>query len=121
MPELFPPLLHGTLREHYLLLFGAAAGIALVVGLVSAWVGAAIGARRAVRRAMREASEAHLALEQARLAELGRGIEAVALEVERIAEAQRYTARLLTERMPRLPGTLPPSATARTPDAITPH
>ena len=45
--ELFPPLFHGTLREHYLLLFGVAGGIALVTGLVSAWVGAYVGARRA--------------------------------------------------------------------------
>ena len=46
---MLPQILNGTLREHYLLLFGMAGGIAAVVGFVAAWVGAQFGARRAAR------------------------------------------------------------------------
>lgn len=36
-----------------------------------------------------------------RLARIEQAIEAVAIEVERVSEAQRYSARLLTERLPQ--------------------
>jgi hypothetical protein len=44
-----------------------------------------------------------------RLAALESTIEALALEIERLGEAQRYTARLLEERLPPLgaPGPAP--------------
>jgi hypothetical protein len=38
-----------------------------------------------------------------RLARIEQAIEAVAIEVERIAESERYSARLLTERLPERP------------------
>lgn len=119
--DLFPPLFDGTLRAHYLTLFGAAGGIALVAGLASAWVGARIGARRAVRRAWEDTAGAQAARTDARLEELARGVDAIAIEVERIAEAQRFAARLTAEREARrAPGRLP-SGASRTPDQVTPH
>ena len=36
---MLPPIWHGTLREHYLLLFGAAGLLSAVTGTVSAWLG----------------------------------------------------------------------------------
>lgn len=97
--EFFPPIFHGTLREHYLLLFGAAGGIALVTGMVSAWIGAYIGARRAARKTLLEAiAESPVRITEARMAELVQAVDAIAVEVERISEAQRFTARLLAER-----------------------
>ena len=121
MDPFFPPLLDGTLRAHYLLLFGAAGGIALVTGLISAWLGARFGARRAVQLAWEETAAAHATRTEARLAELGRSIDAIAVEVERISEAQRYSAKLLSERpLPRAPGHLS-SGPSRTPGQITPH
>jgi hypothetical protein len=117
MESLFPPFFHGTLREHYLILFGVAGGIALITGFVSAWLGAFIGARRAARRTMLEAMAARSApLNEARLNQLVDAVDAIALEVERISEAQRFTARLLAERQ------APPAPLARRdPGAITPH
>jgi hypothetical protein len=117
MESMFPPLFHGTLREHYLLLFGVAGGIALVSGLVSAWIGAYIGARRAARKTMLEAMTNSPALaNEARMTQLVEAVDAIALEVERISEAQRFTARLLAERQ------APPTPLSRRdPDAITPH
>jgi hypothetical protein len=117
MESLFPPFFHGTLREHYLVLFGAAGGIALVAGLVSAWIGAYIGARRAARKTMLEAMAASPArVNEARMNQLADAVDAIALEVERISEAQRFTARLLAERQ------APPVPLGRRdPGAITPH
>ncbi len=117
--ELFPPFFHGTLREHYLILFGAAGAIALVTGFVSAWFGAFIGARRAARRTMLEALAAQPAqLDAARLTQLVDAVDAIALEVERISEAQRFTARLLADR--QAPPAPAPVA-RRDPGVVTPH
>lgn len=59
--------------------------------------------------------------DSARLARLDADLEALTLEVERLAEGQRYTVRLLEERLPRV---LPQSPRPSVPDpgrAITPH
>jgi hypothetical protein len=102
--DLFPPFFHGTLREHYLILFGAAGGIALCTGLVGAWLGAFIGARRAARKTLLEAIAAQPPqLDEARFNQLVDAVDAIALEVERISEAQRFTARLIAERQAPAP------------------
>jgi hypothetical protein len=118
MDWLFPPMLDGTLREHYLMLFGAAGAIALVVGLSSAWIGAHFGAKRAVRRALRDAPAMMTPQADLRLADLTRAIDAIAVEVERISEAQRFTSKLLHERIP-VNGLEPPRR--REPGTTTPH
>lgn len=115
--DLFPPMIHGTLREHYLLLFGGAGLFALAVGGIGAWVGAWIGARRASRRVLEEMRRERAGLDEARHATLAQGIEAIALEVERISEAQRFATRLLSERAPA--PSLPP--VRREPGVTTPH
>jgi hypothetical protein len=45
-----------------------------------------------------------------RLERIEQAVEAIAIEVERIAEAQRYSAKLLTEQQKRLPPAEQPSA-----------
>ena len=112
--DLFPPYFDGTLREHYLLLFGSAGAIALVVGSVSAWLGAWLGGRRALAKALREAPHREARLADDGLTQLAESIDLIGLEVERIAEAQRFTARLLSERQ-----TVPPPR--RDQGVITPH
>ena len=118
MGPLFSPFFHGTPREYYLLLFGAAGAIALTCGFVGAWIGAFIGARRAARRTVLEVVRAQAPAEvsEARLTRLMDAVDAIALEVERISEAQRFSARLLAER--HAP---PPPVSHREPGAITPH
>ena len=116
MWSIFPPLFDGTLREHYLLLFGAAGAIALVVGSVSAWLGAHFAARRAVRRALRDAGVTAPVLSKEQLEQLVHSVDAIALEVERISEAQRFATRVLVERV------VPPvSAPRREAGVVTPH
>ena len=53
----------------------------------------------------------------------GAGDRSIAIEVERIGEAQRFTTKVLTERQPEpVAGRIPPAQTARRePGTITPH
>jgi hypothetical protein len=122
MFDLFPPMLGGTLREHYLLLFGSAGLFALGVGGTAAWLGAWLGTRRATRRVIEQAHREAQQLAEARHATLERSIEAIAIEVERISEAQRFSARLLTERaLAERPAVPAPPALRREPGTVTPH
>ena len=112
--DIFPPLIHGTLREHYLLLFGSAGVFALAAGFVGAWW----GARRATGVAVRkiEAATAE-ALNPGHVRALLATVEAIGLEVERVAEAQRFVAKVLVERN----DAVSPPSSRREPNQITPH
>jgi hypothetical protein len=71
----------------------------MTAGFVGAWLGARFGARAAARRALREAPRELGALgTTSQLRELAQAVDTVAVEVERISEAQRFTAKLLAER-----------------------
>jgi hypothetical protein len=128
--SIFHSIFHGTLRERDAILLVIAAGSALFVGGISAWIGAHFGARRAVRKAFREKIEIPSIVTEVRYDELSRSIDTVALEVERISEAQRYVAKLLAERL-SVPSTtatvaLPAAATTQNlprhePGVTTPH
>jgi hypothetical protein len=60
--------------------------------------------RRLVRRAPAPAALQPAAPSVApRIERLEQAIESIAVEMERVAEAQRYSARLLTERLPEAP------------------
>lgn len=107
----------GTMREHYLLLFSAAGGIGLMAGFIGSWTGGYLGARRAVRSAQLNAPAATDA-SRAQLTQLGQMVEAIAIEVERVAEGQRFTTRLLADRMPHSSA---PEMRPRGPDLTTPH
>jgi hypothetical protein len=111
----FPPILHGTLREHYLLLFGAAGAISMVVGSLSAWIGAQFGAKRLAKR-IAESQSLASGENAARFHELTQVMEGITLEVERIAEGQRFATKLLSERAAQ---TLAPPR--REPEMTTPH
>ncbi|MEO8622640.1 MAG: hypothetical protein ABI625_16335 [bacterium] len=107
-----PQMILGTTREHYLMLFGAAAAIGLTAGLIGSWLGGYLGARRAARTAQLTASTQNSAALQ--LAPVMQALDAIALEVERISEAQRFTTKVLSER----PGAMLPVRSAK---SITPH
>ena len=112
--SVFPPMVHGTLREHYLMLFGAAGSVAMTAGFVGAWIGARLAARAAIRQA-EELRRTALQPEQIR--DLSNSVEAIGLEVERIAEAQRFVAKVLVERR----DAIPPLPSQRSAGEITPH
>jgi hypothetical protein len=95
--SIFHSIFHG-MRDRDAMMLLAAGGVALFVGSVGAWLGAHFGARRAVKRAFRDRIEIPSLVTEVRYDELARSIDAIALEVERISEAQRFAAKLLVER-----------------------
>jgi len=129
--SIFHSVFHG-MRERDAMLLVVAGGVALFVGSVSAWLGAALGARRAVRRAFRDRIEIPSLVTEVRYDELARSIDAIALEIERISEAQRFAAKMLVERPANGPvsaatvAVAAPTVTAaamsrREPGVTTPH
>jgi uncharacterized protein YicC (UPF0701 family) len=54
-------------------------------------------------------------LTEARLARIEQAVDAIALEVERISEGQRFTTRLLSEHNQMLPKAAPRQLTSNTP------
>jgi hypothetical protein len=117
MMAMFPHILSGSLRDHYIMLFGIAGGIAAVVGFVAAWVGAQFGARRAARQAADIALANHAGDFDRNFGALVQAVDTIALEVERLSEGQRFTARLLSER-----SLLAPPSRQESPErVITPH
>lgn len=116
MLELFPTVWNGTLREHYLLLFSVAGSIALGAGFVGAWLGARFASRRMIQE-LRETlpGAQQQEMTNAQLGELSNAVDAMSLEVERLAEGQRFTARLLAD------GAHARHAPVRAPGVVTPH
>ena len=116
MIDFLPMHFLGTMREHYVLLFGTAGGIGLLAGFVGSWIGGWLGARRAVRAAQLSTPVAS-DVSRVQIAQLSQMVEAIAIEVERVAEGQRFTTRLLADRMPHAPSDIRPRAS----DMTTPH
>ena len=113
--DIFPRLIHGTLREHYIVLFGAASTVAIFTGFVGAWIGARWATRSALAQLDAKSREA---LNGNQIRDLATSLETIGLEVERIAEAQRFVAKVLVERRDVLP---PAPASRREANEITPH
>jgi hypothetical protein len=98
--------------ENALPLFALAAVVAaggLVIGVLATWWLRAKQLDLAERGVVTDASRTGI---EARLVRIEQIVESTAVEVERIAEAQRFTAKLLAEQQP--PRSLP-ERPARTP------
>jgi hypothetical protein len=127
--SIFHSIFHGTLRERDAIMLVLSGGVALFVGGLSAWLGASFGARRGVRKAFRSEVEIPSIVTEVRYDELARSIDTIALEVERISEAQRYVAKLLAERANatpitptvQMPAVTAPTIPVREPGVTTPH
>ncbi|HET9775686.1 MAG TPA: hypothetical protein VFP77_03880 [Gemmatimonadaceae bacterium] len=114
----FPEVFFGTLRQHYILLFSAAGGIAMVAGFVGAWIGSHFAGRRSGRLIATEL--ATQVAEAPQFQQLMQAMDVLSVEVERVSESQRFVARILSEqaerdRMASLP------VRQRKPEHITPH
>jgi hypothetical protein len=114
----FPALFFGTLREHYIVLFGAAGGVAILVGFIGAWIGSQLGARTAARRALRE-SVGELSGKQ--LQEVMQALDVLTVEVERMSEGHRFISRLLADQANRDRIAMQLPREAIKPGPITPH
>ena len=95
----------------------------IVIGvLFASTLGFAIAWARTRERALR-AELAHRMMPpnaERQLGQLQETVDAMSLELERIGEAERFTARLLAERAQSSPG-VPNQAARRDPGTITPH
>jgi hypothetical protein len=112
-----PHFLFGTLREHYVLLFALASGFGLTFGFIGAWIGARFGARTAMRQSATDTTSTIAT--RADILAANEELQALVLEVERIAEGQRFVAKLLAERTER--PVFPAPVARREPGEITPH
>ena len=95
----FPTVIFGTLRDHYILLFGAAGSVALVAGFVGAWIGSHLASRRSARHVARELGNELSGAPH--LQQMMQAIDVLSVEVERLSEGHRFVARLLSERAER--------------------
>jgi hypothetical protein len=95
----FPNVIFGTLRDHYILLFSAAGGVALVAGFVGAWIGSHLASRRSARHVARELGNELSGAPH--LQQMMQAIDVLSVEVERLSEGHRFVARLLSERAER--------------------
>ena len=76
-----------------------AQAMVVLVPTVAAFVGIGLGARILWRKGSRDRVGAQ-PVDDRRLERLETAVDAIAIEVERISEAQRFSASLLVERLP---------------------
>jgi hypothetical protein len=69
----------------------------IIVGMVASLCAVGVVTVRSLIRAARKQPRS-LPADDRRIEQLQQSVDAIALEVERIAEAQRFTTRLLSER-----------------------
>jgi hypothetical protein len=72
----------------------------VIVCTVGALVGIGLGSRVLWRMGSRKRDPAPSRVDDARMERLESAVDAIAIEVERISEGQRFTVGLLTERLP---------------------
>ena len=83
--------------------FAVVAGViaAFIAAMSVIWVGTRLALHRTKPRPLAPVSDE-------RFERLEQAVDAIAIEIERMSEAQRFTAKLLTERAPQ-PAVLPQS------------
>jgi hypothetical protein len=118
--EIFFEGMHFSLRERVVILIAATAVLAFVMGMLGGWIGSYWGARRGARKEMRKALASPPSRNDAPVAALAQTVDVMAVEVERIAEGQRFLVKLLSEREAAQMH-LPASSAQRSPGTTTPH
>ena len=76
----------------------------VIVMSVGAFVGIGLGARVLWRMGSKTTPRAARVFDETRIERIENAVDAIAIEVERISEAQRFTVGLLAERLPARPG-----------------
>jgi len=88
----------------------------IIVASTGAFVTIGLGARMLWRAGSRAKQRTVPSVDDARLERLEAAVDAIAIEVERISESQRFTVGLLSERLPPrsdLVGELPPAGSMK--------
>ena len=89
----------------------AVSGIAVLTGI-------GVLAHRFVERTNRLPARSAEPLDDARLQRIEQALDAIAMEVERLGEGQRFVTKVLAEHRPELPA---PEATPQRGRSVTPH
>ena len=74
--------------------------MAILIPSVAALVGIGLGAFALGGRILRRRTAPRAVADDSRIERIENAIDAIAIEVERISEAQRFTVGLLSERLP---------------------
>ena len=82
----------------------------IIVMSVASFIAIGLGARWLWHLGSRPKRQPALPMDDGRLERLELAVETIAVEVERISEAQRFTVNLLSERLPARSGDAAPSA-----------
>ena len=117
MDQLLRELLNAPIREQLVVLSAVVIVLALGFGFVGATIGAYFGGRIGARRAVGLMRRDSLAAPSGELDQVRNALDAIAVEVERISEGQRFTARLINDRMNQAS----PLPLRRDPGSVTPH
>ena len=117
MDDLLRALLNAPIHEQFVVLSAAVIVLALGFGFIGATIGAYFGGRIGARRAVGLMRRDPAMLAAPQLDEVRNALDAIALEVERISEGQRFTARLINDRVNQ--GTV--AALRRDVGSVTPH
>ena len=117
MDQLLRELLNAPIREQFVVLSAVAIVLALGFGFVGATIGAYFGGRIGARRAIGLMRRDPITLPSPELDHVRNALDAIAVEVERIAEGQRFTARLINDRVNQAP----PLPLRRDSGSVTPH
>jgi hypothetical protein len=99
MEQLLRELLNAPIREQFVVLSVVAIVLALGFGFVGATIGAYFGGRIGARRAIGLIRREPMTVPSPELDQIRNALDAIAVEVERVAEGQRFTARLLNDRV----------------------
>jgi len=118
MDEILRALLNAPIRDQFVVLTTAVVALALGFGFVGASIGAYFGGRIGARRAVAMMRREPAMIGGSQMDEVRNALDAIAVEVERISEGQRFTARLVAERVGQGAAA---SGHRRDPGSITPH
>ena len=117
MDQFLRELLNSPFVEQVAVLSAAVVVLALGFGFVGATIGAYFGGRIGARRALAAMRREPQLVANDHLDEVRNALDAIAVEVERISEGQRFTARLVADRVAQNA----PVTHHRDPGSVTPH
>jgi hypothetical protein len=99
MEDALRTLMNAPLREQFVVIMGVGVALALGFGFIGATIGAYFGGRIGARRAVAAMRREPQVGASAQLDEVRNALDSIAVEIERISEGQRFTTRLVAERV----------------------
>ncbi len=118
MDELLREIMRAPLGQQFAIFGALVAATGLGFGFIGALIGSYVGGRIGARRALAAMRREPAMVGGSQMDELRNSLDAIAVEVERISEGQRFTARLVADRVAQA---APAPLHRRDSGPITPH